>query len=210
MTATATKTSLKKWICAASNFIALIPSRLIVWMLAIFFEADSKGLYQSSAKEKESCCLVFQSSTNREIRHFHVLVLQWRQRNEQKSLMGVQSCCFANLNLLFFCRSRWPRRSRCLSSLMIDSNPSACSCAWILRLCWHYPVQWEHHLRREGRHKSLTHIEHRAGAGGWPRGFGALKSSPHSWIFTSVQWVPVLAPTYSLPLLSNRCSHGSI
>ena len=102
MTATASKTSLKKWTCAASNFITLIPSRLIVWMLAIFFEADSKGLHQSSAKEKESCCLVFQSSTNREIRHFHVLVVQWRQRNEQKSLMRVQSCCFANLNLLFF------------------------------------------------------------------------------------------------------------
>ena len=101
-TATATKTSLKKWTCAASNFIALIPSRLIVWMLANFFEADSKGLHQSSAKEKESCCLVFPSSTNREIRHFHVLVVQWRQRNEQKSLMRVQSCCFANLNLVFF------------------------------------------------------------------------------------------------------------
>ena len=133
-TATATKTSLKKWICATSNYVALIPSRLILRMLANFFEADSKGLHQSSAKEKESCCLVFQSSTNREIRHFHVLVVQWRQRNEQKSLMHVQTCCFVNLNLLFFCRSRWPRRSRCLSSLMIDRNPSACSCPWILRL----------------------------------------------------------------------------
>ena len=37
-TATATKTSLKKWICAASNFIALIPSRLIRQMLANFLE----------------------------------------------------------------------------------------------------------------------------------------------------------------------------
>ena len=55
---------------------APIPSRLILRMLANFFEADSKGLHQSSAKEKESCCLVFQSSTNREIRHFHVLVVQ--------------------------------------------------------------------------------------------------------------------------------------
>ena len=118
-TATASKTSLKKWTCAASNFIALVPSRLIVWMLAIFFEADSKGLHQSSAKEKESCCLVFPSSTNREIGHFHVLVVQWRQRNVQKSVMHVQSCCFANLNLTFFCRCRWPRRRRSLSSLMI-------------------------------------------------------------------------------------------
>ena len=34
-TATATKTSHKNWIRAASNFVALIPSRLIRQMLAI-------------------------------------------------------------------------------------------------------------------------------------------------------------------------------
>ena len=27
---------------------------------------------------------------------------KWRQRNAQKSVMQVQSCCFANLNLYFF------------------------------------------------------------------------------------------------------------
>ena len=42
----------------------------------------------------------------REIRQFHVVVLQRRQRNVQKSVMHVQSCCFACLNLLLFCRSR--------------------------------------------------------------------------------------------------------
>ena len=31
--------------------------------------------------------------------------------------MHVQSCCFAYLSLLLFCRSRWRRRRRCLSSL---------------------------------------------------------------------------------------------
>ena len=41
----------------------------------IFLEFNSKGLYQSSGKEKESCCLVFPSSTKREIRHFHVVVV---------------------------------------------------------------------------------------------------------------------------------------
>ena len=34
-------------------------------------------------------------------RHFHVVVVQWRQRNEQKSVMHEQSCCFT-LNLFFF------------------------------------------------------------------------------------------------------------
>ena len=66
--ATATKTSLKKWIRAAWNFIALIPSRSIRQMLAKFLDLSSKGMYQSSGKEKESCCFVFPSSTKRDAR----------------------------------------------------------------------------------------------------------------------------------------------
>ena len=69
-------------------------------------ELNSKGLYQSSGKEKDCCCLVFPSSTKREITHFHVLVVQRRQRNVQKSVMHVQSCCFVNLNLLLVCTWR--------------------------------------------------------------------------------------------------------
>ena len=34
-------------------------------------ELNSKGLYQSSGKTQENCCFAFQSSTKREIRHFH-------------------------------------------------------------------------------------------------------------------------------------------
>ena len=66
-----------------------------------FLELNSKRLYQSS----ESCGLVFRSSTKREIMHFHVLDVQWRQRNVGKSVIHVQGCCFLNLNLgllLFF------------------------------------------------------------------------------------------------------------
>ena len=60
---------------------------------------------------------LFTSSIKREIRHFLVVVVQWRQRNVQKSVMHVQSCCFANLNLLFFWSSRCRRRRRILRSL---------------------------------------------------------------------------------------------
>ena len=70
-------------------------------MLAILWELSSEGLYQSSRKEKEGCCPVFPSSTKREIRHFHVVVVQRLLRNVQKSVMHVPSCCFANLNLFF-------------------------------------------------------------------------------------------------------------
>ena len=70
---------------AASNFIALIPSRLIRQMLAFFLELNSKELYQSSEKEKESCCLVFPSSTKREMRHFRNGKLkQQRGRRQRK------------------------------------------------------------------------------------------------------------------------------
>ena len=72
---------------------------------------------QEKKTEKESRFLVFTSSTKREIRHFHVVVVQWRQRNIQKSVMHVQSCCCANLSLFFY-RSRCRRLRCCLSSLI--------------------------------------------------------------------------------------------
>ena len=106
--------------CAASNFIALIPSPLIRQMLVIFLTLNSKGLHQSSGKEKESCRLLFPSSTKREIRQFHVVVVQQRQRNVQKSVMHVQSCCFAYLNVLLFCRSCCRLRRRCVNSLIFS------------------------------------------------------------------------------------------
>ena len=86
-TATAKRTSLKKGVRATSNVIAFIPTLLSI--LQIFLELNSKRLYQSSGKEKESRCLVFTSSTKREIRHFHVVVVQRRERNVQKSVMHV-------------------------------------------------------------------------------------------------------------------------
>ena len=48
-------------------------------------------------KEKENFVIActFTSFRKREIKHFHLVVVQWRQRNVQKSVMYVQSCCFA-------------------------------------------------------------------------------------------------------------------
>ena len=60
---------------------------------------------------------MFPSSTKREIRHFHVVIVRRRQRNLQKSVIQVQSCYFVNLNLLVFCLPRCRRRPPCLSSL---------------------------------------------------------------------------------------------
>ena len=58
-------------------------------------QLNSEGLYQRSGKGKKSCCPVFPSLKKCEIRHFHVVVVQRRLRNVQKTV--VQSCCFANL-----------------------------------------------------------------------------------------------------------------
>ena len=51
---------------------------------ALLQTLSSKGLHQSSVKEKERCCLVFPSSTKHEFRHFHVVVVQGLQRNVKK------------------------------------------------------------------------------------------------------------------------------
>ena len=93
-----TKASLKKWICAASNLNARIPSRLIRQMLANFFWS---WILKECFKVQEKKIL-FPSSTKREIRQFHVVVVQRRQRNVQKSVMHVQSSCLAGLNHRFF------------------------------------------------------------------------------------------------------------
>ena len=86
------------------------------WILTDCIEVQEK-------KSKVVVLCLPTSSTKREISQFLVVVVQWPQRNVQKSVMHVQSCCCANLNLLLFCRSRWRRRRRCLSSLMFDCYP---------------------------------------------------------------------------------------
>ena len=63
------------------------------------------------------CWYFFLELTKREIRYFHVAVVRWRKRNVQKSVIYVHSCCFANLNLLLFCRSRW--RHHCLFVVVV-------------------------------------------------------------------------------------------
>ena len=70
-------------------------------MLAKFSGLNPKGPYLSLDKEKENFCVVLTYSMERarEIRKFHVAVLQQRLRNVQKSVMHVKSC-------FFFCQSK--------------------------------------------------------------------------------------------------------
>ena len=50
----------------------------------------------------EFIALPFPFTNERKIWQFHVVVFQGWQRNVQKSLMHVQSCCFANETYCFF------------------------------------------------------------------------------------------------------------
>ena len=63
--------------------------------------------FSGVGKEKENWCHLFSSSNKHEIliRHFHVVVVQRRQRNLQNSMVHVQSCCVANLTSYDTCTS---------------------------------------------------------------------------------------------------------
>ena len=111
-------------------------------MLAKFWGLNRNGLYLSLEKEKEHFCVVFtySSKQSRESRKFHVAVLQRQLRNVQKSLMHVQSCCFANMNLLPFNCLCCRRRSccRCLNPLLLWSRNFATMVMW----CHTSPLYW--------------------------------------------------------------------
>ena len=125
------KTSLKKWI-RIINVIDFIQFHLICQILAKFLGLNPKGRYLSSPKGRENSYVVLTCSLKRarEIRKFHVAVVQRRLRSVQKSVMHVQSCCFANINQLLFCHSRCRRHRRCSSSPMLSSKNFATMVTW--------------------------------------------------------------------------------
>ena len=67
-----------------------LPQFIKLWQ--IFLELNSNGLFKSSGKEKENCCLVFTFPIKRKTTKSHDVVVQLRHKNRQKSVMHVQSC----------------------------------------------------------------------------------------------------------------------
>ena len=58
--------------------------------------------------------------------------------------MHVQNCCFANLYVLLFCRSRWRRRRRSLSSLIFgQAHPYTSQHALVYVRPWSNTVNTE-------------------------------------------------------------------
>ena len=69
---------------------------------------NPKGPYLNYEKEKNFFYCVH---LLREVRKFHVAVVQRWLKNVQKSLMHVQSCCLTNINLLLFSPFSFPSPS---------------------------------------------------------------------------------------------------
>ena len=116
----------------------------------MFLDLNSKGLHQSSEKKKKVVEFCF-PWTKREIRQFHVVAVQRGRRNVLKSVMHVQSSCFACLNLLIFFPFSLPSPSP--SSLcklpiecfhMTSRRPYWCPKTMKRRPCWcPKPILWE-------------------------------------------------------------------
>ena len=100
---------------------SLILFHLICQMLATFSGLNPKGPYLSLEKERETFCVVFTYSVKQvhEIGKFHLPVVQRWLKNVQKSMMNLQSSCFADIKVLLSCCSRCHRRCCCLSSLLL-------------------------------------------------------------------------------------------
>ena len=113
---------------------SLILFHLICQMLAKFSGLNPKGPYLSLEKERETFCVVFTYPVKQvhEIKKFHVAVIQRWLKNVQKSMMNLQSSCFADIKVLLFCCSRCHRRCCCLSSLLLWSNNFASMVTWHL------------------------------------------------------------------------------
>ena len=113
------KTSLKKSECALSETATILFNFIeFVYCWRNFLGLNPKEPSLNLEKEKENFCVVLTVFVKRvrEIREFHVAVVQRRLRNVQKSVVHVHSCCFADINLLLFSRSLSRRLCRCLKS----------------------------------------------------------------------------------------------
>ena len=105
----------------------------------------SSILFDFIVGETEKTVSKFRKRKFCEIRTFHVAVVQQRLRNALRSVMNVQSCSFASLNLLLFCCSPSPLHKLSTERFQMTSGrPYQCSKTIKGRPCWCCkPILWE-------------------------------------------------------------------
>ena len=74
----------------------LFLSTYVVKCRRTFLKLNSKRPYPNSEREIKFRRCLSTFSTEHEIRHFHVIVVQKRQRNVPKNVMHLRSCCCAS------------------------------------------------------------------------------------------------------------------
>ena len=99
---TATKTSHEKWSHIFSVSIMIIPTRLLCQMQTNSSGAKFLSTISKLIKRKKIMSLMFTFFTKREIRHFHVVVVQWRLRNVQKAWCTCKIVVFSCQAIPFF------------------------------------------------------------------------------------------------------------
>ena len=115
-TAAAVKTSLKKWICVLSNFIASIWTLSICQMQETFRGVEFvKNLFKFKKRKENSSSYVH--VLYNQIRRFHVVVVQWTSKKCTKKRDARAELLFWSLNLFLFFLSCRRRPRSCLSSL---------------------------------------------------------------------------------------------
>ena len=97
----------EKWIHIFSVSIAIIPTRLLCKMQANSSGAEFLSAISKFIKSKKILSLlVYVLHKTWNYRHFHVVVVQWRQRNEQKKRDARAKLLFCLVKLLLFLLSR--------------------------------------------------------------------------------------------------------
>ena len=101
--ATATRTSLKNVNSRSFSIYRNYSFTLtFVKRRRTLLDLNSQGPYLSSEREIKFLGCLFMYFIKRENRNFHVVVVQKRAKKYTKSVMHVQSCCFAHKTYCFF------------------------------------------------------------------------------------------------------------
>ena len=140
--ATSMKTSLKNRLRILLDVFTIIPIRPVTQKKGILVGTEEKGRARVQTEMVEFIALSFPYSSKLKVWSFHVVVVQGQQRNVQKSVMHVQSCCFLTFSLPSPSQFRKvPKYFHCMLPAVL-SDPTEMeqivTSRWIVRVESHY------------------------------------------------------------------------